>query len=97
MLIIDCGHVIINTELMQEGEISENATQMELEEQLYSRLYLKCDDTQLLFCDRADNWKDARKEKDTDLHLISKFNYAAIYGSCVKTTKTLPKLVMQSN
>lgn len=77
--------------MIQDTDILDNATQMELEEQLYSRLYFKCDNTQLLFCDCNDNWKDARKEKDTDLHLISKFNYSAIYGSCVKQTKTLPK------
>lgn len=90
-MIIDWGHFMINTEIREETEICENATQMELEEQLYSRLYCKCDNSQILFCDKDENWKDARKEKDTDLHLIPKFNYTAIYATCIKTIKTLPK------
>lgn len=91
LLIIDFGKLSVNTEIRQETEIPENATQMELEEQLYSRLYFKCDNCQVLFCDSKENWKDARKEKDTELHLFSKFNCTSIYSTCIKIMKALPQ------
>ncbi|XP_017782614.1 PREDICTED: vacuolar protein sorting-associated protein 13A-like [Nicrophorus vespilloides] len=91
VLIIDLGCVKVSTEICQETKISQNATQMELEEQMYSRFHLNCSDIQILFCESKDTWKDSRRERDTDLHIVPKTNFSASYSTCVKKLKTLPK------
>lgn len=63
---------------------------MELEEQLYSKLNIDCSDIQILFCDTSDNWKDARKEKDTEMHIIPKTNFSSVYAVSVADLKTIP-------
>ncbi|KAJ8960584.1 hypothetical protein NQ318_013873 [Aromia moschata] len=75
LLVIDLGRYSVTTELCQKNCVAENATQMELEERLYSKLFINCADVQILFCDTCDNWKDARKEKDTDMHVIPKTSF----------------------
>lgn len=91
MLIVDPGHYIITTELSQAMEISENFTQMELEELLYSKYHIECNGAQVIFCDNSENWRDARKEKDTEIHLISKHNFSAVYADFVKDLNSVPK------
>lgn len=93
ILILDCGHLIIKTELCEKTDISDTVTQMELEEQFYSRLHMDCNDIQILFCDASESWKDARKEKDTEMHILPKTNFSSTFAACVKVLKTVPKLV----
>lgn len=64
---------------------------MELEERLYSKILLKCTDIQILFCDIKDNWKDARREIDTEMHLFSKSTFQSICAVSVTEMKTLPR------
>lgn len=91
LLIIDLGKYSITTELCKQNEIPDNATQMELEEQMYTKMNIQCTDLQLLFCDSSDNWKDARREKDTEMHLVPKINFNTIYAICVTNLQTLPR------
>jgi hypothetical protein len=89
--VVDLGRYLITTELCQSIDLIENATQMEMEEQLYSKLLLECTDMQVLFCQNSDNWKDERKEKDTDLHIISKTAFSAVYARCSRLEKSFPR------
>lgn len=86
-LIIDLGRLVVRTELAPLGDITslEDATQNELEEQLYSRLHIDLFQMQLLFCDSGENWRDARREIDTDMHLISKMNTLLVFSHCIRS------------
>lgn len=86
-IIIDLGRLVVRTELAPLGDIStlEDATQNELEEQLYSRLHVDLFQMQLLFCDSGENWRDARREIDTDMHLISKMNMLLVFSHCIRS------------
>lgn len=64
---------------------------MELEERLYSKILLKCTDIQILFCDNKDDWKEAKRENDTEMHLVSKTNFQSIFAVSVVDIKTLPR------
>ncbi|RZC35875.1 vacuolar protein sorting-associated protein 13A-like, partial [Asbolus verrucosus] len=97
IVVIDLGHYFITTDLCQSSEAIENATQMEMEEQLYSKLHIECSDMQVLFCQNSDDWKDERKEKDTDLHVIPKTAFSAIYAKCSKIEKTIPSYKFNIN
>lgn len=81
----------MNTEMCQQTNIPENSTQMELEEQLYSKIFINCTDIQILFCDTSDNWKDARKEKDTSMHVIPKTSFTSTYALSMVNLKTIPE------
>lgn len=85
------GRYSFTTHLCQQTSIEENATLMELEEQLYSKIILKCTDVQILFCDIKDNWKDARKETNTEMHIIAKTNFQSIFAVSVMEINTLPR------
>ncbi|KAF7285850.1 hypothetical protein GWI33_009822 [Rhynchophorus ferrugineus] len=91
LLVIDLGTYMIRTEICSQTQIIENATKMELEEQLYSKLHIDCTGLQLLFCDKNDQWKDARKEKDTDMHLISKSNFNAVLALSALDLNSIPR------
>lgn len=86
-LIIDMGRIIVKTELAPLGDIAslEDATLNELEEQLYSRLHVDLYQMQLLFCDSGENWRDARREIDTDMHLVSKMNMLLVFSHCIRS------------
>lgn len=90
-MILDFGHVTLKTEICEKNDVSDTTTQMELEEQFYSRLYIDVTDTQILFGAIGESWKDAKKEKNTDMHVMSKTNISATFASCVKTIKTIPR------
>lgn len=86
-LIIDLGRLVVRTELTPLGDVAnlEDATQNELEEQLYSRLHIDLFHMQLLFCDSGENWRDARREIDTEMHLVSKMNMLLVFSHCVRS------------
>ncbi|CAH1112949.1 unnamed protein product [Psylliodes chrysocephalus] len=89
LLVVDLGRYSVQTELCQEA-YTDNATQMELEEQLYTKVHVNCTDFQILFCDTSDNWKDARKEKCSELHVIPKTSFSSICALSVANLKTIP-------
>ncbi|KAI4458553.1 vacuolar protein sorting-associated protein vps13 [Holotrichia oblita] len=90
ILIVDLGRYRITTELCQDSQIAENATHMELEEQLYSRLHIECSDIQILFCDSSEDWRSGRREKDTELHVLAKNSFTASYANSTKTITAIP-------
>ncbi|XP_057653630.1 intermembrane lipid transfer protein VPS13A-like [Diorhabda carinulata] len=90
LLIVDLGKFVMKTELCQESYVAENSTKMELEEQLYTKLFVNFTDFQILFCDNNDNWKDAKKEKCSDLHVIPQTSYSAICAVSVAQIRTIP-------
>lgn len=90
-MIIDFGHHVIKSEICKNSDLPEGSTQMEIEEQMYSRIYADSKDAQILFCDNSENWRDSKKEKDTELHLLPKFGFTAVYAYFVRVMKTVPK------
>ncbi|KAK5650330.1 hypothetical protein RI129_001359 [Pyrocoelia pectoralis] len=91
ILIADLGHLKVETDLCEKCNISEISTPMELEEQLYSRFNVNCSEMQILFCDASENWKDARKEKDSDMHLLQKLNFSSTFAISSQTFHSLPR------
>lgn len=91
LLIIDLGRYSVSTQLCQQPSIEESTTLMELEECLYSKILLKCSDVQILFCDNKDNWRDAKKENETQMHIVSKTNFQSIFAVSAMDIKTLPR------
>ncbi|XP_072395854.1 intermembrane lipid transfer protein VPS13A-like [Diabrotica undecimpunctata] len=90
LLVVDLGRYSVRTELCQQAYIAENSTQMELEEQLYTKIFVNCTDLQILFCDTSDNWKDARKEKCSEMHVVPKTSFSSICAISVANLKTIP-------
>lgn len=90
-MIFDSGQYFVTTETCSNYESLENATKMEKEEQLYSKLHVNGSGFQILFCQNTDNWRDARKEKDTDLHLLPKTAFKITLAKCTILDKTIPK------
>lgn len=88
---IDCGRWMVKTELCQGCETIENYTHSELEERIYTKMHVETTDAQILFCDSGDNWRDAKKEKDTELHLIPKSGFIATFAIATKELKTIPR------
>lgn len=66
---------------------------MELEEQLYTKLTIESSEIQVLLCDSSDNWRDAKNENDSDLHIVPKCSFSATMAYCVQALKTIPKQV----
>lgn len=91
ILVMDFGRCSLVTEMCKQNEINESTTQMELEEKIYSTIIFENSDLQVLFCDKNDNWRDAMKEKDTELHVIPRTSFKATYGCCMQHMKTIPR------
>lgn len=92
-MVVDLGRHIVLTEICQKSEIDECSTQMELEEQLYTKLTIESSDIQILLCNHGENWREAKNENDSDLHLVPKFSFSATMAYCVQALKTIPKQV----
>lgn len=90
-MVMDLGRWVIKTELCQGCETIENYTHSELEERIYSKLHVENPSVQILFCDSDDNWRDAKKEKDTELHLIPKCGFTATFATATKELKSIPR------
>lgn len=90
-MIFDMGHYIVTTEICLNSKLLENTTKMEIEEQVYSKLHIHGHDFQILFGQSFDNWRDARKEKDTDLHLLPKTEFKVTVAKCIISDKTIPR------
>ncbi|XP_025830546.1 vacuolar protein sorting-associated protein 13C [Agrilus planipennis] len=96
LLILDLGRIEVTTELWKRNDVLEFATQMEMEEQLYSRLHIKCSDIQVLFGNSKDNWKESMKEKDTELHILPKTKISAFYALRVRDVSNIPRYKFSS-
>lgn len=90
-MVIDFGRWIMKTESCQGCDFIENYTHSELEEKVYSKLHVENSNTQILFCDTGDNWRDAKKEKDTELHLVPKIGFSATFATTTAQIKTIPR------
>lgn len=87
---MDFGRWIMRTELCQSYDSTETFAYSEIEDRVYSKLYVEHSNAQILFCDHGDNWKDARKEKDTELHLIPRSGFVAIFSTAARHVKNMP-------
>ncbi|XP_050293548.1 intermembrane lipid transfer protein VPS13C-like [Anthonomus grandis grandis] len=92
VLVIDFGKYFIRTEICRQTQVSESTTKMEMEEQLYSKLHIDCTNLQVLFCDKHDHWKEARNEKDSEMHIVPKAAFSAIYALSAVNMATIPSL-----
>ncbi|XP_076634172.1 intermembrane lipid transfer protein VPS13A isoform X1 [Colletes latitarsis] len=72
ILVMDFGDVSVSNELQATNLQLEDATLMELEELLYDRIHLEFSGAQVLFCHSGDDWRSARKRKDSEFHFIPK-------------------------
>ncbi|CAH1186159.1 unnamed protein product [Phyllotreta striolata] len=90
LLVLDFGRYSLRTELCPNRHAADNATQMELEEQSYTKLNVKCTDFQILFCDNSDNWKDARRENCSEMHVVPKTCFTSICAISAVDLKSIP-------
>ncbi|XP_076375159.1 intermembrane lipid transfer protein VPS13A isoform X2 [Megalopta genalis] len=72
ILVLDFGNVSVSNELQATNLQLEDATLMELEELLYDRIHLVFSGAQILFCHSGDDWRTARKRKDSECHFVQK-------------------------
>lgn len=52
---------------------------LELQEQVYSKLYVEHSNAQILLCKPCDYWRNARKAKETEVNLIPKSGFTATF------------------
>ncbi|XP_015437338.1 PREDICTED: vacuolar protein sorting-associated protein 13A-like [Dufourea novaeangliae] len=72
ILVVDFGNMTVSNELQATNLQLEDATLMELEELLYDRIHFVFSGEQVLFCHSGDDWRSARKKKDSEYHFIPK-------------------------
>ncbi|RZF33558.1 hypothetical protein LSTR_LSTR008204 [Laodelphax striatellus] len=84
LLVVDLGRIKMRSDLQPTNICLEDATQMELEERLYDRLHLDLSDLQVLLCDSGDEWRDAKKGHDSELHLIPKVQCQVVFSNSVR-------------
>ncbi|XP_017890538.1 vacuolar protein sorting-associated protein 13C-like [Ceratina calcarata] len=74
VLVVDFGNVSLSNELQATNLQLEDATLMELEELLYDRIHIVFSGAQILFCHSGDDWRAARKRKDSEYHFLPKIH-----------------------
>ncbi|XP_063238425.1 intermembrane lipid transfer protein VPS13A-like [Bacillus rossius redtenbacheri] len=84
VLVVDLGRVQVTSDVQPSNVTLEDATQMELEERLYDRLHIDFSDAQLIFCDSGEEWREVRKQHDTDYHLVPKVRCQLVFSNSVK-------------
>ncbi|KAG7205210.1 hypothetical protein KM043_018296 [Ampulex compressa] len=84
ILVLDFGNVNISNELQATNLQLEDATLMELEELLYDRIHMIFTGGQVLFCHSGDDWRTARKRKDSEYHFIPKIHANATVSYSIK-------------
>ncbi|CAK9828583.1 Intermembrane lipid transfer protein VPS13A [Anthophora retusa] len=72
ILVVDFGNMSLSNELQATNLQLEDATLMELEELLYDRIHVVFSGAQVLCCHSGDDWRSARKKKDSEYHFIPK-------------------------
>ncbi|XP_015594990.1 vacuolar protein sorting-associated protein 13A isoform X2 [Cephus cinctus] len=92
VLLFDVGKMSLRSELQATDVQFEDATLMELEEILYDRIHISFDDGHVLLCHSGDDWRDARKRKDSEYHLIPKIHANVTWSRSVKPEyRSLPR------
>ncbi|KAF7991246.1 hypothetical protein HCN44_002808 [Aphidius gifuensis] len=93
ILIMDFGRMIFKTELQPIEVQLEDATLMELEELLYDRIHIVISDCQVLICHSGDDWRESRKLKDSDCHIVPKIQSNITISFSIKPEyRLLPRL-----
>ncbi|CAL7940918.1 unnamed protein product [Xylocopa violacea] len=84
ILILDIGNVSLSNELQATNLQLEDATLMELEELLYDRIQITFSGAQVLFCHSGDDWRSARKRKDSEYHFLPKIQANTVVSYSIK-------------
>ncbi|XP_033208533.1 vacuolar protein sorting-associated protein 13C-like [Belonocnema kinseyi] len=93
VLLLDTGRMTLRTELQAPDAQLEDATLMELEELLYDRLHLVFTDGQVLLCHTGDDWRDIRRRKESENHLVPKLHANVTVSSSIKPEyRVLPRM-----
>ncbi|XP_047356214.1 vacuolar protein sorting-associated protein 13C-like isoform X2 [Vespa velutina] len=93
LMILDFGNILLVNELQAINLQLEDATLMELEELLYDRLNITFNGGQILCCHSGDDWRSARKQKDSEYHFISKTQANATISYSIKPEyRQLPRV-----
>ncbi|XP_041980096.1 vacuolar protein sorting-associated protein 13A-like isoform X3 [Aricia agestis] len=91
MIIVDVNRVVIKSDLQPPNLALEDATCMELEERLYDRFHAECS-FQVLFCESQDDWREARRVCDSDIHLVPRVKSQLVFSTSIKKDyKLLPR------
>ncbi|KAK2588797.1 hypothetical protein KPH14_001672 [Odynerus spinipes] len=93
IMIVDFGNISLANELQAINLQLEDATLMELEELLYDRVHINFNGGQVLCCHSGDDWRSARRQKDSEYHFISKMQANATISYSIKPEyRQLPRL-----
>ncbi|XP_043273461.1 vacuolar protein sorting-associated protein 13A-like isoform X2 [Venturia canescens] len=93
ILLVDLGRMTFKSELQAVDVQLEDATLMELEELLYDRIHLVWTDAQVLISHSGDEWRESRKLKDSESHLIPKIQANVTLSCSIKPDyRLLPRL-----
>lgn len=84
ILVLDMGKLSFKSELQGDPFLLEEATKMEVEEKLYDRFSICLSDVQVLFTDSGDEWRMARLQPESDMHLVPKIKLQALFSNSVK-------------
>ncbi|KZC14473.1 Vacuolar protein sorting-associated protein 13C, partial [Dufourea novaeangliae] len=97
ILVVDFGNMTVSNELQATNLQLEDATLMELEELLYDRIHFVFSGEQVLFCHSGDDWRSARKKKDSEYHFIPKIQTNTTISYSIKPEYyQLPRSVVSS-
>ncbi|KAI8421410.1 hypothetical protein MSG28_009485 [Choristoneura fumiferana] len=90
-MVLDISRVLIKSDLQPSNLALEDATCMELEERLYDRLHAECS-FQVLFSEGAEEWREARRLADSELHLMPRLKGQVVFSNSIKKDyKLLPR------
>ncbi|XP_026299715.1 vacuolar protein sorting-associated protein 13C isoform X2 [Apis mellifera] len=84
ILVMDFGNINLSNELQATNLQLEDATLMELEELLYDRIHIEFSGAQILFCHSGDDWRSARKKKDSEYHFLPKIQATTTISCSIK-------------
>ncbi|OAD54827.1 Vacuolar protein sorting-associated protein 13C, partial [Eufriesea mexicana] len=97
ILVVDFGNMNLYNELQATNLQLEDATLMELEELLYDRIHIVFSGAQILLCHSGDDWRSARKKKDSEYHFLSKVQATTTISCSIKPEyHQLPRSVVSS-
>ncbi|XP_071038592.1 intermembrane lipid transfer protein VPS13A [Parasteatoda tepidariorum] len=92
VVVLDTGRFTVSTDLQSDGLPLEESTKMETEERLYDRFNIALSDAQVLFSDLGEEWRTAKQQSETDMHLVPKAKVTVVFSNSVRPDcKTLPK------
>ncbi|UJR10669.1 hypothetical protein I4U23_014864 [Adineta vaga] len=89
LICMDLGHLTLKrgtTSIDKENELNairEAKDIDEAREKSYTQFKLKLEDVQLIYAHRNESWENARKEKNTSLHIIKPMELELDVGKCL--------------